>query len=518
MTKKALFTPKELKKFDYERDLGNAGEYPFTRGIHETMYSGGRFWTMRLFTGFDTAERTNERFHMLLREGETGLSTAFDMPTLLGWDSDNPRARLDVGLGGVAVDTLLDVEQIFKGIDLSQASTSMTINGPAIVLLSMYFELAKKQGVNLSQLRGTIQNDPLKEFFAQKEWIVPPRASVKLLVDTIEYCANHAQSWYPISISGYHIREAGASDVQELAFTLADGIAYVEACIERGMSVDIFAPRFSFFFDFANDWLREIAKIRAARRIWARVMRERFGAKNPRSWMMRTHIQTAGMTLTKEQPENNIARVALQALGAVLAGTQSLHTNSYDEQISLPSEKAAKIALRTQQIIAHETGVTNFIDPLGGSYVIESLTNEMEEAALEYIRIIEDMGGMVSAVVARYPHSEIEKSAHKFEKDYDGGKVVVVGKNKFAENEESKPEFRPDPEALEIQLAALELVKSKRDQNKVQGALSRLAKAARNGENCMEYVMRAVSLYATEQEICDVFRSVYGIYHEPVNL
>lgn len=504
-------------KILYTPELGYPGEYPFTRGIHKTMYTE-RLWTMRMFTGFDTAEATNERFKILLQAGQTGLSTAFDMPTLRGYDSDDPIAEGNIGLGGVAVDTLDDLEHLFKDIDLAKVSTSMTISGPAIVLLAMYFELAKKHGVNLASLRGTIQADPLKEFIAQKEYIVPPRASLKLLVDMIEYCAQYVPQWYPVSISGYHIREAGSTDVQEVAFTLADGIAFVEACLERGMNVDSFAPRLSFFFDFCNDWLREIAKLRAARRMWARIMRERFNPQNTRSLMLRMHVQTAGMTLTREQPENNIARVAMQALGAVLAGCQSLHTNSYDEEISLPSEKAAKIALRTQQIIAYETGITNFVDPLGGSYALEALTSEIEEEAFEYIKQIDAMGGMVAAVEQWFPQSEKEKASVEFQKKYDKGKIIVVGQNKFEEGEVPSPEFTPDKDVEEKQLVNLARVKNSRHSQKVKDALERLREAAERDENCMSYVMIAVAEYATEQEICDVFRDVYGIYHEPVSI
>lgn len=518
MAKRAIYTAMDIQDIDPVRDIGLPGAYPYTRGIHETMYRG-RLWTMRQFAGFGTAEQTNKRFHMLLAKGQTGLSTAFDTPTLLGFDSSNPGARGDIGMGGVAIDTLADMDRLFAEIDLARVSTSMTINGPAIVLLAMYFELARSRGILASVLRGTTQNDPLKEFTAQNEWIIPPAASVKLLVDTIEYCAHEAQQWNPVSISGYHIREAGATAVQEVAFTLADGICYVEQCIVRGMDVNEFAPRLSFFFDFCNDWLEEIAKIRAARKLWARIMKERFGVHNARGQWMRLHIQTAGQTLTQEQPLNNIARVAIQALGAVLAGCQSLHANSLDEELSLASEEAVTVALRTQQIIAHESGIADVADPLGGSYAIECLTKDIEGAAEAQIASIDGMGGMIAAIESGWPQAQIRTSAEEAMQAFEGGTRIVVGKNAFVEGGVPNPSFRNiDPLAQEEQLVFLETVKRGRNGTKVSRALASLERAARAGENCMPMVCEAVAAHATEEEVCNVLRAVYGIYQDTVVL
>lgn len=513
----------EKKEVYYPSDVGPEyltaipGEYPFLRGIHPRMYLE-KLWTMRLFAGFGTAEETNKRFKMLLAGGQTGLSTAFDMPTLLGLDSSNPRARGAVGTGGVAIDTIADMERLFGGINQSKVSTSMTINGPASVVLAMYFELARKRGAPLRSLRGTTQSDILKEFHAQKEYIVPPDASMKLLVDQIEYCARYAPKWNPISVSGYHIREAGSSAAQELFLTIGDGYATAKACALRGMNVDTFLPVFSFFFDFHNDWILEIAKIRAARVLWARIAKEKLGARNRRSWWMRVHVQTAGMTLTREQPLNNIARVAIQALGAVLAGCQSLHTNSYDEQLQLPSKEAVKIALRTQQIIAHETGITNVVDALGGSYALEALTRQLEEEAWEYLRQIDEMGGMLEAVKRGWPKREIRQSALLLQKRFEDKKDLVVGQNVF--NDESAPPatFRVSPDLQEKQIAFLEETKKRRDAEAVSRALAKVEQYARKGKNCMPAICAAVRAYATIEEVCDVLRSVYGIYHEDIEV
>ena len=511
-----LYTPLDVADLDYMRDLGYPGEYPFTRGIHPTMYRG-RLWTMRMFAGFGTAEETNQRFKFLLEQGQTGLSVAFDLPTLYGYDSDSPWADGEFGKCGVAISSLRDMEILFDGIPLGEVSTSMTINSPAAVLWAMYIAVAEKQGVPMRKLRGTIQNDILKEYIAQKEFIFPPEPSMRLVVDTIEFGAKYVPQWNPISISGYHIREAGSTALQELAFTLADGFEYVRWCLDRGLDIDEFAPRLSFFFNAHNDFFEEIAKYRAARRIWAHEMRETFGAKNPRSWWMRFHTQTAGVTLTAQQPENNIARVAIQALAAVLGGTQSLHTNAMDEALALPSELAAKIALRTQQIIAHETGVTNTVDPLGGSFFVEALTDEMEAGAREYFRKIEELGGVLRAIELGFFQREIADSAARYQAEIDSGERIIVGVNAYVDEEPLMiPLLEMDPKGHERQCARLEQVRRERDNTAVRRALRELAQAAEGDKNLMPYILEAVKAYATLQEIMDTLREVFGEYMEPV--
>lgn len=496
--------------------IENPGEYPFTRGIHKTMYQEGRVWTMRQFAGFGSAEDTNKRFKKLLKEGGTGLSVAFDLPTLLGLNSDDPRAKWDIGNGGVAIDSLQDMEILFKDIPLDKITTSMTINAPAAILLAMYIATAEKQGISQNKIGGTIQNDILKEYIAQKEWIFPPGPSVRLIVDTIEYCSNFVPLWNTVSISGYHIREAGSTAVQELAFTIADGIAYVDACLERGLKVDDFAPRLSFFFDFHNNFLEEIAKIRAARFIWAQIMKERFKAKNPKSWKLRTHIQTAGCTLTQQQSLNNIARVAIQALGAVLAGTQSLHTNSFDEVMCLPSEKAVITALHTQLVIAYETGVTSVADPFGGSYHMEPLTEKIKKETEVYIEKIDKMGGMIKAIGQGFPQKEICQSAWKEQEDIEAKKKIVVGVNKFTGAVCEDRVFEVSAEARKLQLSRLRTFKKERDLSLVEKHLERIKKAAGKDENLMPYFIEAVKSSVTLGEICSVLKSVFGEYQEPV--
>jgi methylmalonyl-CoA mutase N-terminal domain/subunit len=511
---KRVYTPEDIKDLDYMRDLGFPGEYPFTRGVHATMHRG-RLWTMRQFSGYGTAEQTNQRFKYLLKEGETGLSIAFDYPTIRGYDSDHPFSKGEVGICGVAVASLKDMEVLFDGIPLDKVTTSMTINGPAAMLLAMYIAVGDKQGVPREKLGGTTQNDVLKEFFAQKLIIFPPKPSLKLVTDIIEYCTRHVPRWNPISISGYHIREAGANAVQELAFTLYDGITYVESCLERGMKVDEFAPRLSFFFAAHNDLFEEIAKFRAARRIWAKIMKERFHAKNLRSMWMRMHVQTAGFTLTAQQPLNNITRVTIQALSAVLAGTQSLHTNSFDEALALPSEEAVRIALRTQQIIAHESGVANTVDPLAGSYYVENLTNEMEERAMEYFQKLDDIGGAIAAIERGFFQKEITDSAYKYQREVDGKKRILVGVNDYT-TEEKHPikVLRVDPKVEEEQVARLQKLKRERDNRKVNEVLEKLHYNTEKDENLMPTIIDAVKVYATIGEICDVLRKVYGEYKE----
>ncbi|MDQ7828401.1 MAG: methylmalonyl-CoA mutase family protein [Armatimonadota bacterium] len=510
-----LYTPADVADLDYLRDLGFPGEYPFTRGIHPTMYRG-RLWTMRQFAGFGTPEESNRRFHYLLRLGQTGLSVAFDMPTLMGYDADHPRAQGEVGREGVAVSSLADMEVLFEGIPLDEITTSMTINAPANVLLAMYVAVADRRGIPRERLGGTTQTDILKEFIAQKEWIVPPRASMKLVQDMLVFGARELPRWNVISISGYHIREAGATAAQELAFTLADGIAYVQAGIDAGLDVDAFAPRLSFFFDCHIDFFEEIAKFRAARRMWARIMRERFGARNPRAWWLRFHTQTAGVSLTAQQPLNNIVRVALQALAAVLGGTQSLHTNSMDETYALPTEEAVTVALRTQQIIAYETGVADTVDPLGGAYYVEALTRELERQAWAYIERIDALGGMVAAVEAGYPQREIAEAAYRYQQQLERGEKIIVGVNAFVdETPRPIPILRIDPEVERRQVERLRRVRAERDPARVAEALHRLREAARRGDNTMYPILDAVKAYATVGEICDVFRAVYGEYREP---
>jgi methylmalonyl-CoA mutase N-terminal domain/subunit len=512
---KRLYTPEDIEKLDYARDLGFPGEYPFIRGVHATMYRG-RLWTVRMFAGFGTAADTNERFKYLLKEGESGLSTAFDYPTIMGYDSDHPMATGEVGICGVAISSLQDMEVLFDGIPLNQVTTSMTINGPAPMLLAMYVAVGDKQGVPRDKLGGTTQNDNLKEFFAQKLCIFPPKSSVKLTTDVIEYSAKHLPRWNPISISGYHIREAGANAVQELAFTLYDGISYVESTLERGLKVDDFAQRLSFFFASHNDFFEEIAKFRAARRIWAKIMKERFHAKNPRSMWMRTHIQTSGCTLTSQQPHNNIVRTTIQALAAVLGGTQSLHTNSYDEALCLPGEEAVRVALRTQQIIAHESGVTNTVDPMGGSFFMEALTNEMEEKAMEYIQKIDDMGGAVAAIEKGFFQKEIADSAYRYQREIEEKKRIIVGVNDYTIEEPECPIelLRVDPKVEKEQVDNLQKLKRQRDNRKVKQMLEKLHYSAEKDENLMPIMIDAVKAYATIGEITEVLRQVYGEYKE----
>jgi len=512
---KRLYTPEDVKDLDYLRDLGFPGGFPFTRGLHATMYRG-RLWTMRQFSGFGTAEQTNERFKYLLKEGETGLSIAFDYPTIMGRDSDNPMARGEVGRCGVAVSSLRDMEVLFDGIPLDKVTTSMTINGPAAMLLAMYVAIGDKQGAPRERLGGTTQNDMLKEFFAQKLCIFPPKPSVKLVTDIIEYCARHLPVWNPISISGYHIREAGSNAVQELAFTLADGIAYVESTLERGLKVDDFAPRLSFFFASHNDFFEEVAKFRAARRIWAKIMKERFKARSPRSLWMRMHVQTSGCTLTAQQPLNNVIRVALQSLAAVLGGTQSLHTNSFDEALALPSKEAVRIALRTQQIIAYESGVVDTVDPLAGSYYVEALTKQMEERAMDYIEKIDSMGGVIPTIEKGFLQREVADSAYRYQKEIENKERILVGVNEYTVEEDWVPVelLRIDPKVEEEQLARLQRVKRERNNGRVREVLDKLHAAAERDENLMPTIIEAVKAYATLGEICDVLQSVFGEYRE----
>ncbi|RMF29353.1 MAG: methylmalonyl-CoA mutase [Chloroflexi bacterium] len=511
-----LYTPLDVADLDYERDLGFPGEYPFTRGIHATMHRG-RLWTMRMFAGFGTAEETNARFKYLLEKGQTGLSIAFDLPTLYGYDTDDPEALGEFGKCGVAVSSLKDMEILLDGIPLDQVSTSMTINSPAAVLWAMYIAVAEKQGVPMEKLRGTIQNDILKEYIAQKEFIFPPEPSMRLVTDTIEFGTRYLPQWNTISISGYHIREAGSTAVQELAFTLADGMEYVRWAIERGLDVDSFAPRLSFFFNAHNDFFEEIAKYRAARRIWAREMRETFGAKNPRSWLLRFHTQTAGVSLTAQQPENNVVRVTIQALAAVLGGTQSLHTNSMDEALALPSEYAVKVALRTQQIIAHESGVTHTVDPLAGSFYVEALTNRMEQQVYDYFRKIEALGGVIPAIRAGFFQREIAEAAYRYQREIDERKRIIVGVNEYVEDEPLRiPILEMDPDGERRQIARLQKLRRERDNEKVGQTLEALREAARGTENLMPYILEAVRAYATLGEIMGVLREVFGVYREPV--
>lgn len=512
---KRLATPQDTAGMDEARDLGLPGQYPYTRGIHETMYRG-RLWTMRQFAGFGTAKDTNQRFQYLLKQGQTGLSVAFHMPTIMGYDSDHERSRGEVGKTGVSIDTLDDMEQLFDQIPLDQVSTSMTINAPASILFAMYLVVAEKQGVAWDKVSGTTQNDILKEYIAQKSWIYPPTPSMRLIVDMIEFSTKEVPRWNTISISGYHIREAGSTAAQELAFTLADGIAYVEAGIQRGLNVDEFAPRLSFFFNAHNDFFEEIAKYRAARRIWARTMKERFGAKNPKSLMCRFHTQTAGCSLTAQQPYNNIVRTTVQALSAVMGGTQSLHTNSLDETLALPTEEAVTIALRTQQILAEESGVAATIDPLGGSYFVEDLTNKIEAAAMAYIDQIDKMGGMIEAVEKGYPQREIGNSAYLYQKQVESNEQIVVGVNKYITDEDTPiPTLMMDEQTEQLQIENVKRIKAARDHAKVDDSLKKLRAAAKRDENLMPHIIEAVRNYASLGEICDVFRDCFGVYHDP---
>jgi methylmalonyl-CoA mutase, N-terminal domain len=505
----------ESSPVDYDRDLGYPGVFPFTRGVYPSMYRG-RLWTMRQFAGFGTAAETNERFRYLLEHGQTGLSTAFDMPTLMGYDSDHPRSEGEVGREGVAIDSLEDMETLFSGIPLGAVSTSMTINSPAAILLAYYACVGEEQGVSRDKLRGTIQTDILKEYIAQKEYIFPPEPSMRLVTDMVEFCSTEMPLWHPISISGYHIREAGSTAAQELAFTLADGFTYVEWAVERGLDVDSFAPRLSFFFNAHLDFFEEIAKYRAARRIWATVMRDRFGAKDPKSWLMRFHTQTAGVSLTAQQPEVNIVRTALEALAAVLGGTQSLHTNSYDEALALPTEDAVRIALRTQQVIAHETGVVNTIDPLGGSYYVEHLTNELERQAYEYFDRIEKLGGVVAAIKENFFQREIAEASFQYQSEVESKQRIVVGVNRYQLDDEQQLEIlKVAPELEGEQIERVQSLRARRDSATVEQALARLKEdASKDGPNLMEPIIDAARAYVTMGEMCDAFRDVWGTWRE----
>jgi methylmalonyl-CoA mutase N-terminal domain/subunit len=509
-----LYTPEDVAD-DYDRALGNPGEYPYTRGVYGSMYRG-RPWTMRQFAGFGLPEDTNARFHFLLSQGQDGLSTAFDMPVLMGYDADHERARGEVGREGVSVTSIHDMARLFDRIPIGRITTSMTVNCSASVMLAMYLVVAERNGVPWEQVGGTIQNDMLKEFIAQKEWICPPVPSLRIVTDMIEFCAKKARRWHPVSISGYHIREAGSTAVQELAFTIADGICYVEQALERGLAVDDFAPRLSFFWNLHNDFLEEVAKLRAARRIWARLMKERFGAHDPRSMMLRAHAQTAGASLTAQQPLNNVARVALQAFAGVLGGVQSLHTNSMDETLALPTEEAVTVAIRTQQIIAEETGVTNTVDPLGGSYAIEALTDRMEREAMDYIRRIDEMGGMLRAIETGYPQREIAEAAFLYQRQLEKGVKTVVGVNKYSTPEELPiPMLKIDPAIEERQIQRVRKMKRERNSVAVREALSRIGEACRSTENLMEPICEAVRRDVTVGEISDVFRAEFGVYKDP---
>ncbi len=509
-----LYSPENVE-LDHERDLGWPGSYPFTRGVYPSMYRG-RLWTMRQFAGFGGAEETNERFRYLLEHGQTGLSTAFDMPTLMGYDSDHQRSLGEVGREGVAIDSLDDMETLFAGIPLGEVSTSMTINGPAAMLLAYYACVGEEQGVPLERLRGTVQTDILKEYIAQKEWIFPPEPSMRLVVDMIEWCAERLPLMHPVSISGYHIREAGSTAAQELAFTLSDGFAYVEACLERGLDVDAFAPRLSFFFNAHLDFFEEIAKYRAARRIWARQMRERYGARDPRSWLMRFHTQTAGVSLTAQQPEVNLIRTAIEALAAVLGGTQSLHTNSFDEALALPTEHAVRLALRTQQVIAHETGVVNTIDPLGGSYYLEHLTGELERQAYDYFERIEALGGVVAAIEQNFQQREIAEASFRYQSEVERRERIVVGVNRYEVAEEQPIEIlRIDPALEQEQIERVRAVRERRDAAVAEAALARLKEdAGHDDRNLMEPIMAASRAYVTMGEMCDALREVWGTWRE----
>jgi|SRR5690554_1039842 len=514
---KTLYTPDDIEHIDYLNEIGFPGEYPFTRGIHTNGYRG-KIWTMRQFAGFGSPEDTNERFHYLLNHGQTGLSVAFDLPTLMGWDADAELSEGEVGICGVSVSSLKDMEILFDKIPLGKVSTSMTINSPAAMIFAFYLAVAQQQGVDFKDLRGTLQNDIFKEYIAQKEYIFPPNPSLKIIVDMIEYCTNEVPQWNPVSISGYHIREAGSTAVQELAYTLADGFAYIEACIERGMNVDDFAPRLSFFFNSHLDFFEEIAKYRAARKIYAKRMKEKYGAKNPRSWWLRFHTQTAGCTLTAQQPENNIIRTAFQALAGVLGGTQSLHTNSMDETLALPSEKAVKIALRTQQIIAYETGVINTVDPLGGSYFVEALTDKMEKQANEIFDQIDALDGVIPAIEAGYFQKEIADAAYRYQKEVERKEKFIVGVNEFVE-EENKidiPILYISPEVEKKQRKRLAELRQSRNNEAVFESLNEIRDAAINGNNIMPVLIKAAHNYVTLGEMVNQLKEVYGIYEESV--
>jgi methylmalonyl-CoA mutase N-terminal domain/subunit len=510
-----LYTPADIAQVDFSRDISFPGEFPYTRGIHPTGYPG-KIWTMRQFAGFSTPEETNSRFRYLLEQGQTGLSVAYDLPTLMGYDADSPLSEGEVGKCGVAVSSLADMEILFDKIPLEQVTVSQTINAPASVLLAMYLVVAEKQGTDWKKISGTLQNDILKEYIAQKEWIYPIQPAMKLVVDTFEFCTQHVPRYNPISVSGYHIREAGATAIQELAFTLRDGLEYVEWGLKAGLDLDLFVPRISFFFNAHNDFFEEVAKYRAARRIWAREMRDRFGSTNERTLKLRFHTQTAGVSLTVQQPLNNIVRVAIQALAGVFGGTQSLHTDAYDEALALPTDQAALIALRTQQIIAEETGVANTIDPLGGSYFVESLTEKMEQGALDYFRKIDLMGGMVAAIEKGFPQREIQDSAYKYQKAVERGEQVIVGVNKYEmENDSQIPTLAIDESVRDHQIERLNQTRAKRDSGAVANALEALKRAAQRGDNTMPATIEAVRAYATLGEICSALRDVYGVYEEP---
>jgi methylmalonyl-CoA mutase N-terminal domain/subunit len=512
---KRVYTPLDMEGFDYLKQLGLPGQYPYTRAVQPTAYRG-RYWTMRQYAGFGSAEETNERYHFLLKSGQTGLSVAFDLPTQIGFDSDHPLAQGEVGKVGVSIDSLHDMERLFQGIPLDQVSTSMTINSPCAVLLAMYLAVAEKQGVTFDKLRGTVQNDILKEYSSRGTYIFPPRPSMRLITDIFAFCTSEVPQWNTISISGYHIREAGSTAVQEVAFTLANGIAYVEAAIKAGLKVDEFGPRLSFFFNSHQDFLEEVAKFRAARRLWAKIMKERFGAKDPRSLMLRFHTQTAGCSLTAQQPLNNIMRTAFEALAAVLGGTQSLHTNSYDEALALPSENAVQVALRTQQVIAYETAVADTVDPLAGSYYLENLTDQVEAKAQEYIDQIDRLGGAVAAIEKGFVQKEIGAAAYQYQREIEAGTRVVVGLNKFQVKEERPSDLlKVDPAVGERQVARLKELKSTRDNAAVEKALAELKKAAEGDANLMPPILTAVKALATLGEICDTMRAVFGEYEAP---
>ena len=508
-----LYTDEDVQ-VDHDRDLGYPGVFPFTRGVYPSMYRG-KLWTMRQFAGFGTAQETNERFRYLLEHGQTGLSTAFDMPTLMGYDSDHPRSLGEVGREGVAIDSLADTETLFQGIPLGEVSTSMTINSPAAMMLAFYICVAEQQGVPRAELRGTIQTDILKEYIAQKEWIFPPEPSMRLVTDMVQFCSEELPRWHPISISGYHIREAGSNAVQELAFTLANGFAYVDAAVERGLDVDDFAPRLSFFFNAHLDFFEEIAKYRAARRIWARELRDRYGAKNPRSWLMRFHTQTAGVSLTAQQPEVNIVRTALEALAAVLGGTQSLHTNSFDEALALPTENAVRLALRTQQVIAHETGVVNTIDPLGGSYYVEDLTNRLEAEAYDYFDRIEKLGGVVPAIKENFFQREIADASFRYQAEIEAKQRIIVGVNRYELEDEPIEILKIDPALEGQQIERVQALRARRDSAKIEAGLARLKEgAAREDVNLMPALVDAARDYVTLGEMCDALREVWGVWRE----
>jgi len=514
-----IYTPEETNNVDYAADLGFPGEYPYTRGVQPTMYRG-RFWTMRQYAGFATAEASNERYRYLLSQGTTGLSVAFDLPTQIGFDSDDKMAQGEVGKVGVAIDSLADMEILFGGIPLDKVTTSMTINAPASVLLAMYIAVAEKNGIKPDALGGTIQNDILKEYIARGTYIFPPKPSMRLITDIFEFCSNNVPKWNTISISGYHIREAGSTAIQEVAFTLADGIAYVQAAIDKGQDPNLFGKRLSFFFNAHNDFIEEIAKFRAARKVWGRIMKERFGVTDKSAQMLRFHTQTAGSTLTAQQPENNIVRVAIQTMAAVMGGTQSLHTNSLDEALALPTDKSVRIALRTQQIVAYESGITNIVDPMAGSYAVESLTKQIEEGAWEYIKKIDDLGGMMTAIEKGYPQQQIQDAAYEYQRSVESSDQIVVGVNKFQveEDDSARQLLRVDPSVGEGQVAKLRKMKEGRDNVKVKDTLEEIRKTAQGDGNLMPKIIDAVRVYATEGEICGVLREVFGEYKENVVL